>query len=67
MLFALIHRQLRCSEMQSVLPFFVLPMMLFSTVLLLLSLIQVSITYTYFSHLFPAIKLLSQDAVFLFS
>lgn len=52
--------------MQSILSLFVLPTMLFSSVLKLLSLIQVSIAYTYFSHLFPAIKLLSQDAVFLF-
>jgi len=46
MLFALLHRQLRSSEMWSVLFLFVLPTMLFS-VLLLLSLIQVSIAYTY--------------------
>lgn len=65
MLFVPVHRQLRCSEIWSVLSLFVLPMMLFSSVLLLLSLIQVSIAYTYFSHLFPAIKLVSQDAVFL--
>lgn len=51
--------------MWSVLLLFVLPTMLFSSVLLLLSLIQVSTAYTYFSRLFPAIKLVSQDVVFL--